>query len=99
MKSQKDTAAQQDAEATAVAILGWLAGEPDLISRFLALTGVAPSEVRNAVNDPGFLAGLVDFLMGHEPTLMAFSEATGIRPEAVVHAHAVFSGPNDGGDF
>ena len=99
MKSQKDTAAQQDAEATAVAILGWLAGEPDLISRFLALTGVAPSEVRNAVTDPGFLAGLVDFLMGHEPTLMAFSEATGIKPEAVVHAHAVLSGPYGGNDF
>ena len=99
MKSQKDTTVAQDAETTAVAILGWLAGEPDLLSRFLALTGVSPVEVRNAVNDPGFLAGLVDFLMSHEPTLLAFSEATGIRPEAVVHAHAVLSGPNDGGDF
>lgn len=93
MKSQKDTAAVTDAEATAVAILGWLAGEPELLSRFLALTGVAPGEVREAVNDPGFLAGLVDFLMGHEPTLMAFSAATGIRPDAVVHAHAILSGP------
>ena len=99
MKSQKDTTVAQDAETTAVAILGWLAGEPELLSRFLALTGVAPSDVRGAMNDPGFLAGLVDFLMSHEPTLLAFSEATGIRPEAVVHAHAVFSGPNDGGDF
>ena len=99
MKSQKDTPVVEAAEATAVAILGWLAGEPELLTRFLALTGVMPAEVRNAVNDPGFLAGLIDFLMSHEPTLLAFSEATGIRPEAVVHAHAVFSGPNDGGDF
>nr|WP_298103326.1 DUF3572 domain-containing protein [uncultured Shinella sp.] len=95
MKSQKDTPATEAAEATAVAILGWLAGEPELLSRFLALTGVTPSDVRNAVNDPGFLAGIVDFLMSHEPTLMAFSEATGIKPEAVVHAHAVLSGPAD----
>ena len=99
MKSQKDTTAAQNAEVTAVAILGWLAGEPELLSRFLALTGVSPVEVRNAVNDPGFLAGLVDFLMSHEPTLLAFSDATGIRPEAVVQAHAVLSGPHDGGDF
>ena len=99
MKSQKDTTVAQDAEATAVAILGWLAGEPDLLSRFLALTGVAPTEVRNAVNDPGFLAGLVDFLMSHEPTLLAFSAATGVTPEAVVHAHAVLSGPYGSGDF
>ncbi|MGB3814770.1 MAG: DUF3572 domain-containing protein [Shinella sp.] len=99
MKSQKDTTAAQDAEATAIAILGWLAGEPELLSRFLALTGVAPSEVRNAVGDPGFLAGLVDFLMSHEPTLLAFSAATGIQPEAVVHAHAILSGPHGSTDF
>ena len=99
MKSQKDTAATDDAEATAAAILGWLAGEPELLSRFLSLTGVSPSEVRGAVNDPGFLAGLVDFLMGHEPTLMAFCEATGTRPETVVRAHAGFSGPHSDGDF
>ena len=99
MKSQKDTTAAQDAEATAIAILGWLAGEPELLSRFLALTGVAPSEVRNAVGDPGFLAGLVDFLMSHESTLLAFSAATGIQPESVVHAHAILSGPHGSTDF
>ncbi|WP_313524238.1 DUF3572 domain-containing protein [Shinella sp.] len=95
MKSQKDTPAAETAEATAVAILGWLAGDPELLSRFLALTGVAPSEVRNAVNDPGFLAGIVDFLMSHEPDLLAFCEATDTKPETVVHAHAVLSGPSD----
>ena len=95
MKSQKDTTAAQDAQAIAVAILGWLAGEPELLTRFLALTGVMPAEVRNAVNDPGFLAGLVDFLMSHEPTLLAFTAATGIKPEAVVEAHAILSGPAD----
>ena len=99
MKSQKDTPAPQEAEEVAVAILGWLAGEPELLTRFLALTGVMPAEVRNAVNDPGFLAGLIDFLMSHEPTLLAFSDATGIKPEAVVHAHAILSGPDGAGDF
>ena len=61
-------------------------------------TGVSPAEVRSAVNDPGFLAGLLDFLMSHEPTLIAFSEATGIAPEAVVNAHSILSGPFGGGD-
>lgn len=95
MKSQKDTLATEAAEATAVTILGWLAGEPELLSRFLALTGVSPSEVRTAVKDTGFLAGIVDFLMSHEPDLLAFCDATGTKPEAVVHAHAVLSGPAD----
>ena len=99
MKSQKDTPATADAEATAVAILGWLAGEPELLSRFLSLTGVAPTQVRNAVDDPGFLAGVVDFVMDHEPTLLAFSAATGVGPDAVARAHAILSGPYAADDF
>lgn len=87
------------AEETAIDILTWLAGEPELLGRFLALTGTDVSSLRNAASDPGFLAGVVDFLMGHEPTLFAFCEATGTRPEAVVRAHATLSGTHDGNDF
>jgi hypothetical protein len=86
-------------EETAIAILGWLANEPELLGRFLALTGTDPSSLRHAAADPGFLAGVVDFLMGHEPTLLAFCEATGTRPEDVVRAHAMLSGPDNPGDF
>ncbi len=93
MNRQKDTPATQEAETTAIAILGWLAGEPELLSRFLALTGVSPSDVRHAVNDPGFLSGILDFLMGHEPTLMAFCAANDVAPETVVRAHALLAGP------
>lgn len=96
MQSQKDTS-PQDAEATAITVLAWLAGEPELLSRFLALTGVEPSAVRAAAANRGFLAGLVDFLMGHEPTLMAFCEATSTKPEQVVRAHASLSGAHGGG--
>jgi len=76
-KNQKKNAA--DPQETAVAVLGWLANEPDMFSRFLALTGVEPAQVRNAINEPAFLAGMLDFLMNHEPTLLAFCEANGIR--------------------
>jgi hypothetical protein len=92
MKDQKDTAAG-DPEATAIAALGWLAEEPELLSRFLALTGIEPADLRHAAGDPAFLAGVLDFLMGHEPTLMRFTEASGIAPEAVVRAHAKLGGP------
>lgn len=98
MQRQKDTPAS-DAETTAIAVLGWLAGEPELLSRFLALTGVDPSELRAAATNRGFLAGLIDFLMGHEPTLVAFCEASGTKPEEVVRAHAVLSGRAPGGGW
>jgi hypothetical protein len=89
----------KSADETAISILGWLANEPDLLSRFLALTGTDLSSLRSAASDPGFLAGVVDFLMGHEPTLLAFCEATGTPPQDVVYAHAVLSGPDNPGDF
>nr|WP_156392599.1 DUF3572 domain-containing protein [Rhizobium sp. Root482] len=87
------------AEETAIAILAWLANEPELLGRFLALTGTDPASLRHAAADPGFLAGVVDFLMGHEPTLLSFCEATGTPPEQVVRTHAVLSGPDNSGDF
>ena len=98
MQSQKDTTGQ-DAEVLSIAILSWLAGEPELLSRFLSLTGVDPSDLRAAAGNRGFLAGLVEFLMGHEPTLMAFCEATGTKPEQVVLAHASFGGTAQGGGW
>ncbi|UJW73343.1 DUF3572 domain-containing protein [Rhizobium sp. SL42] len=90
----------QEAEATAVAVLGWLASEPDMLSRFLALSGVRPDQMRQAVNDPGFLAGMLDFLMAHEPTLMAFCTATGTKPETVMAAAQRYSQPTlDSGEI
>ncbi|KXG86466.1 DUF3572 domain-containing protein [Agrobacterium bohemicum] len=86
----------KDSHETAIAILGWLASEPDMLSRFLALTGLQPNMLRQSVNDPGFLAGLTDFIMSHEPDLMAFCEATGTKPEDVAAAWHHFSGPGLG---
>ncbi|GAC1042527.1 DUF3572 domain-containing protein [Rhizobium sp. No.120] len=90
-KNPKKNAA--DPQETAIAVLGWLANEPDMFGRFLALTGVEPAQVRNAINEPAFLAGMLDFLMNHEPTLLAFCEASGIPPAAVAAASAHFSPP------
>lgn len=87
------------ADETAITVLGWLANEPEMLSRFMALSGTDPGSLRSAVNEPAFKAGLLDFLMGHEPTLMAFSAATGTPPEAVVQAHRHFAGPDHSGDF
>ncbi|WDZ77876.1 DUF3572 domain-containing protein [Ensifer adhaerens] len=82
----------KSADEIAIDILAWLANEPELLSRFLALTGTDPTALRNAITEPGFMGGLIAFLMDHEPTLMAFCQATGTAPEDVVSAHAALSG-------
>lgn len=89
----RDKQSLTDPQETAIAILGWLATEPDMLSRFLALSGTTADQIRGAANDPGFLAGLLDFIMAHEPSLMAFCDATGTKPETVAAAWHKLSGP------
>ncbi len=84
-----------DAENTAIAVLGWLASEPQLLNRFLALSGLELAQLRTAASDPGFLPGVLAFLMNHEPTLMAFSAATGTRPETVARAFNALGGTDE----
>jgi hypothetical protein len=93
MQSNFKTSKQRgaDPQEVAIAVLAWLANEPDLFGRFLALTGVEPAQVRNAINDPGFLSGMMDFLMNHEPTALAFCQTTGTAPEALNAAWQHFS--------
>lgn len=81
-----------DAEDTAIAALAWLAGQPELMGRFLALTGLEASNLREAAREPGFLAGVLGFLMNHEPTLMDFCAATDTRPETVALAFRALGG-------
>ncbi|MFK4823957.1 DUF3572 domain-containing protein [Paenochrobactrum sp. BZR 588] len=80
------TAHNEQAEALAIEALIWLTQEPELMSRFLTLTGIDASAIRNAAREPGFLSGVLQFLLAHEPTLMRFCEATETEPNSVVTA-------------
>ena len=72
-----------DAEAIAVSGLVFVANDPILLPRFLAITGIDASAIRDAAREPGFLAGVLQFILAHEPTLLAFCEQEGISPPAV----------------
>jgi len=81
-----------NAEDTAIEVLGWLAAQPELMTRFLALTGLTADGLRSASAQPGFYAGLVNFLVNHEPTLKAFCNDTGKAPATVVEAYRALCG-------
>lgn len=71
-----------------------------MLGRFLALSGLEASQIRQAVGQPGFLSGVVDFLMSHEPTLMDFCQATGTSPETVAAAARHYTKPGlDSGEY
>ncbi|MEF2550228.1 DUF3572 domain-containing protein [Aurantimonas sp. A2-1-M11] len=85
------------AETLAVTALSFIAADPRLFDRFLALTGIDVGGIRHAAATPGFLLGVFDFVLGHEPTLMAFAEDAGIDPARVVAARQALAGPAEAG--
>ena len=47
---------QAAAEQLAIAALGFIAGEPEQLGRFLAMSGIGPDSLRDAAREPRFLA-------------------------------------------
>lgn len=87
------TAEQRDgALELAIAALGYIAGAPEELSRFLALTGIAPDAIRAAAAEPGFLGGVLGYIAGNERMLLAFAAQSGIAPEEVEKAWTVLAG-------
>jgi hypothetical protein len=80
------------AEGLAVQALTFIAGEPERLSRFLAMTGIAPGEIRAASGEPGFLAGVLEHLAGDERLLTEFAAGAGVDPAAVGQAIAALTG-------
>ena len=74
---------QETAQGIAIAALQHLAGDDDLLMRFSALTGILPNDMRQAAGEPGFLAGVLDFFLAHEPDLLEWTQAAGLNPETV----------------
>lgn len=81
-------------EATALAIdaLGFLAGDPDRLSRFLALTGLEAHELRAAASEPSFFVALLDFILADEATVLDFAASSSIRPERIGEARRALAG-------
>jgi len=77
---------REQAEALAVKALGFLASDPELLPRFLSITGIEASQVRQAAREPGFLAGVLQFIAAHEPTLARFGAECDVEPSSVLAA-------------
>ena len=84
--------ARPRAEALAVQALVWMAGDADLVGRFLAATGAGPADLRARAAEPEFLGFVLDFLLSDEAALVAFAAAENIRPELPMRARAALPG-------
>ncbi len=67
-----------------------------LRDRFLSLSGLSGSDLGAMASDTAFQVGVLDFLLNHEPDLLAFVKARGLAPEAPAAARNVLeSAPLD----
>jgi Protein of unknown function (DUF3572) len=82
------------AEELAIAALGFIAAEPERLGRFLAITGIGPSSIRDAAREPRFLAGVLDHVAADESLLLAFAAQYEIDPDTLMRARELLAGRN-----
>ena len=79
----------------ALAALGWVLSDDNHAERLLTLTGLSPDALREGVGNRDILVAVMDFLMSHEPDLIAAADALGVDPQMLVAAAHGLSGPHD----
>lgn len=73
----------ETAEILALEALGWLAGQPDGIARFLTVSGLEAADLRQAAGDRDLLGSVLDFLLTNEPLLLEFCQDASISPKRI----------------
>lgn len=79
------------AESVAIEALSFIAADSLLFNRFLRVTGLELENLRQAADEPAFLAGVLDFVIADERTLMEFATGAAIAPETVVAARRLLA--------
>jgi hypothetical protein len=83
---------REAAEHLAIQALTFIGSDPAELGRFLALTGIGPADLRAAANQPDFLVGVLDHILGYEPLLLAFAKDADIKPATVARAREALAG-------
>jgi hypothetical protein len=83
---------QEMAEMGAVRVLGWLAGQEDLLPIFLGATGAAAEDLRRAAGEPEFLGSVLDFVLMDDAWVIACAGALGMPPERIAEIRRALPG-------
>jgi len=83
---------KEAAETLAIQALAFIAEDTERMSGFLNATGIPAEQIRTAAGEPGFLAGVLDHMLGDESLLIAFADSAAIDPSAVARARSALVG-------
>lgn len=82
----------ENAKSLALGALTFILSEDELRDRFLALSGMDADDMRKRIEETDFMASVLEFLLSHEPDLLAFSEYSKENPEHVIVAWRALGG-------
>ncbi|MEO1281712.1 MAG: DUF3572 family protein [Pseudomonadota bacterium] len=82
----------ETAQAIALEAVRFLAADPSHLAHFLQETGMGPQDLKDALSEQSFQAGILAHLMADEQILLTFSSTTGIDPETIECAQGTLSG-------
>lgn len=83
---------REAAEELAIQALTFIAQDVERLGRFLAVTGIGPAEIRAASAEPGFLAGVLEYLAADDRLAAAFAAESGLDPADLARAHVALGG-------
>ena len=81
-----------EAEALALEVVQFVLADEVLQARFISITGIMPTDLREAIHNKDFLGGVLDFLLGNEDDLLRFCEEYQVNPEQPSIARSLLPG-------
>ncbi|HWA17930.1 MAG TPA: DUF3572 family protein [Devosia sp.] len=69
--------------------LDHLAQNPEQLAEFMVQSGIQPADLRGLVGTHEFAHGLIDYVVGNEPLLLAVASANQLKPESITQAWAM----------
>jgi hypothetical protein len=81
-----------EAETLALNALTFLAKSPDDLARFVTISGIRPSDLRDRAGDPEILAAVMDFILADDSRVTGLCEAFASDPRLLHLARQALPG-------
>ncbi len=83
---------QDETVALALHVVAWAVSDQTRAERILSLTGLDPATLRENLTQPATLRAMLDFVLDHEPDLIACTEAIEVAPAQIAAARRGLAG-------
>lgn len=83
---------RERAEIISLTVLGWLAGDEDALTGFLAVSGADMATLRSGADNPDLLLAVTEYLLSQDALAQRFCETTETPPHDLHQARHMLGG-------